>query len=142
MMSGIGSKNTKQEVSLRKLLHRMGFRYRLHARNVPGKPDIVLPRYRAAVFVHGCFWHGHDCNLFRLPGTRREFWKEKIERNGRRDAQVRSLLDAAGWRSFVVWECATRGKGTKGSAQAAGKVAAWLKSGRKHGELRGPYGAR
>lgn len=142
MMRGIGSKNTQQEVSLRKLLHRKGFRYRLHARDVPGKPDIVLPRYRAAIFVHGCFWHGHDCRLFRMPGTRQEFWSEKIGRNGRRDAQVREELDAAGWRYFVVWECATRGQGKNATVTAAAKVAAWLKSRRRHGELRGLNGAR
>lgn len=142
MMSGIGSKNTRQEVSLRKLLHGMGFRYRLHAKDVPGRPDIVLPRYRAAIFVHGCFWHGHDCSLFRLPGTRQEFWKDKIGRNERRDAEVRRQLEAAGWRHFVVWECATRGRGKEAPAAAAAKVAAWLKSGRKDGELRGFDGAR
>ena len=81
MMAGIRSTNTRPELAIRKALHAAGFRYRLHPRDVPGKPDMAFARYRAAVFVNGCFWHGHDCPLFRLPDTRREFWSAKIERN-------------------------------------------------------------
>ncbi len=88
MMAGIRGRNTKPEIFIRKALHARGFRYRLHPRAVPGVPDFTLPRWRAAVFVHGCFWHGHDCPLFRLPGTRPDFWLAKIERNRARDAEV------------------------------------------------------
>ena len=92
MMAGIRSTNTRPELAIRKALHAAGFRYRLHPRDVPGKPDMAFARYRAAVFVNGCFWHGHDCPLFRLPDTRRDFWTAKIERNRQRDAEVRQQL--------------------------------------------------
>ena len=88
----------------------MGWRYRLHAGNLPGKPDLVFPKRRAVIMVHGCFWHGHDCNLFRWPATRIEFWKAKIASNVRRDQAVRVQLAEAGWRQCDVWECATKGK--------------------------------
>jgi DNA mismatch endonuclease (patch repair protein) len=109
MMSGIRGRNTKPELLIRSLLHRQGFRFRLDARDLPGRPDIVLPRYRAVVFVHGCFWHGHDCPLFKWPQTRPEFWRDKIGRNRSNDAKSRAALLAAGWRVAVVWECALRG---------------------------------
>jgi len=136
-MSGIRSKNTRQEVTLRKLLHRKGFRYRLYTTTVPGRPDMVFPAYRAAVFVHGCFWHGHDCRLFKLPGTRTEFWRDKIGRNSRRDLEVRHLLEAQGWRHMVVWECAARGGGDDAMEKVADSVAGWLRSPRRHAEIRG-----
>ena len=105
MMSGIRGRNTKPEILIRSLLHRQGFRFRLHVRDMPGKPDIVLPRYRAVVFVHGCFWHGHNCPLFKLPGTRPDFWSEKIERNQNNDNRAKAALLADGWRVGVIWEC-------------------------------------
>ncbi|TWG93048.1 T/G mismatch-specific endonuclease [Nocardioides sp. J9] len=109
MMAGIRGKDTKPELLLRKALHRDGFRYRLHARNLPGRPDMVFPRYKAAVFVHGCFWHGHEgCSYFKVPATRREFWEAKLQGNRERDALRRKELDDAGWRTAVIWECATR----------------------------------
>ena len=108
MMSGIRGRNTKPEILIRSLLHRQGFRFRLHVRDMPGKPDIVLPRYRAVVFVHGCFWHGHSCPLFKLPGTRPDFWREKIERNQNNDNRAKRELLADGWRVGVIWECALR----------------------------------
>ena len=109
MMSGIRGRNTKPELMIRSLLHRRGFRFRLDARDLPGRPDIVLPRYRAVVFVHGCFWHGHDCHLFKWPQTRPEFWREKIDRNRSNDERATLALLASGWRVAVVWECALRG---------------------------------
>lgn len=108
MMSGIRAKNTRPEMSLRRGLHALGFRFRLHAKNVPGKPDVVLPKYRALIFVHGCFWHGHGCRYFKIPKTNTRFWQEKILGNKRRDAQTVQLQLQMGWRCLVVWECAMR----------------------------------
>jgi DNA mismatch endonuclease (patch repair protein) len=103
-MSRIGSRNTKPE--LRSMLHRQGFRFRLHARKLQGHPDIVLPKYRSVIFVHGCFWHRHPgCRNATTPSTRPEFWAEKFERNVERDAHNCAALEAAGWNVFVVWEC-------------------------------------
>jgi DNA mismatch endonuclease (patch repair protein) len=101
MMAGIKGKDTKPELVIRSALHRAGFRFRLHYKNMPGRPDLVFPRYRAVVFVHGCFWHGHDCHLFRWPSTREEFWREKIGRNVARDSQQTSTLLDTGWRVAV-----------------------------------------
>lgn len=137
MMAGIRSTNTRPELMIRKALHAHGFRYRLHPRNVPGKPDMAFPRYRAAVFVHGCFWHGHDCPLFRLPGTRRDFWAAKITRNRQRDAAVAGQLKQAGWRALTIWECAIRGKNAPGLARVVAEAAAWLGQGTGDHEIRG-----
>jgi DNA mismatch endonuclease (patch repair protein) len=109
IMSGIRGRNTKPEILIRSLLHRRGFRFRLDARDLPGRPDIVLPRYRAVIFVHGCFWHGHDCHLFKWPQTRPEFWRDKISRNRANDARAQAALLDADWRVATVWECALRG---------------------------------
>lgn len=110
MMAGIRSADTRPEMLLRRGLHAMGWRFRLHAGNLPGKPDLVFPKRRAVIMVHGCFWHGHDCNLFRWPATRTEFWKAKIASNVRRDQAVRLQLEESGWRQCDVWECATKGR--------------------------------
>src|SRR5690606_721863 len=98
MMAGIRATNTKPELIVRRALHAGGFRYKLHDRSLPGKPDIVFPRYHAVLFIHGCFWHGHDCHLFRMPTTRPEFWLEKIKRNREVDQRVGEQLSGAGWR--------------------------------------------
>lgn len=127
IMSSIRGGNTKPEILVRSLLHREGFRFRLHVRELAGKPDIVLPKYRAVVFVHGCFWHGHDCPLYRLPDTRTDFWRKKIDRNRAKDRSVRDVLLSAGWRVAVVWECALRGAGTD-PGQVGRYLAAWLRS--------------
>jgi DNA mismatch endonuclease (patch repair protein) len=108
MMSGIRAKNTRPELFIRKGLHALGFRFRLHRRDIPGKPDIVLPKYRALVVVHGCFWHGHDCRYFKLPATNTEFWDRKIDQNRQRDRRNLTLQLNDGWRCIVVWECAVR----------------------------------
>ncbi len=128
MMSGIRARNTQPERLIRSLLHRRGFRFRLDVRELPGRPDIVLPRYRAVVFVHGCFWHGHDCAFFKWPKTRPEFWREKINRNRTNDARALAALAAQGWRIAVVWECALRGEASDPEASVE-RLAAWLASG-------------
>ncbi len=110
MMSGIQAKDTKPELIVRKALHKEGFRYRLHAKDLPGKPDIVLPKYKAVILINGCFWHGHDCHLFKWPSTRQEFWLKKITGNQQRDIKNRLSLEKEDWKSLVVWECAIRGK--------------------------------
>jgi DNA mismatch endonuclease (patch repair protein) len=125
MMSGIRGRNTRPETLIRSLLHRYGFRFRLHVHNLPGKPDIVLPRYHAVIFVHGCFWHGHDCPLFKWPATRPDFWRNKIERNQAGDHKVREILFAEGWRVGIVWECAIRGA-CKDIHEVGQRLADWL----------------
>lgn len=137
LMASVRSRDTAPELAVRKALHSLGFRYRTHAAELPGKPDIVLPRYRAAILVHGCFWHGHDCSLFQLPATRREFWDAKLRRNRERDAEVQEALRAAGWRCLTVWECALRGAGKREFVQLIDEVAAWVRSVKDAGEFRG-----
>lgn len=105
LMARIGPKNTKPELTVRRLLHAAGWRYRLHRKGLPGTPDIVFGRLKAALFVHGCFWHGHRCKLGRLPKTRPEFWSEKIAGNRSRDARKVDELVEQGWRVMTVWQC-------------------------------------
>ncbi len=109
MMAGIKGRDTKPEVLIRKALFAAGFRFRLHRKDLPGSPDIVLPGRRVAVFVHGCFWHAHPgCRYAKTPATRREFWETKLVANAERDRRARDALLSSGWRVLVVWECATR----------------------------------
>ncbi len=106
LMSRVTGRNTKPEITVRKLLHRMGYRFRLHRPDLPGKPDIVLPRLRTAIFVHGCFWHSHNgCKRSGRPTTNIEFWEKKIERTIVRDQENLEALKALGWRPLVIWEC-------------------------------------
>ncbi|MBW3503319.1 very short patch repair endonuclease [Pseudomonas sp. NKUCC02_KPG] len=109
-MSRIRSRDTKPEMLIRRGLHAKGLRYRLHDKTLPGRPDLVFPRYRTVVFIHGCFWHFHKCALSKLPETRKDFWRQKLELNEVRDKKtVTELLDT-GWRVLAIWECALRGK--------------------------------
>jgi DNA mismatch endonuclease (patch repair protein) len=137
MMAGIRGTDTKPELLLRRGLHALGFRFRLHDRSLPGTPDIVLPRYRAVIFAHGCFWHGHDCHLFRWPSSRPEFWHAKINRNRVVDARTETALAEAGWRQAVVWECALKGRTRRSLDEVISACAAWLKSDQSHFEIRG-----
>jgi DNA mismatch endonuclease (patch repair protein) len=105
-MSRIRSKDTKPEMLVRKFLHKNGFRYRLHVKNLPGKPDIVLPKYKTVIFIHGCFWHGHEgCKYFVVPKTRTEWWLNKIQGNANNDTNAEANLKSAGWNIITIWEC-------------------------------------
>ncbi len=137
MMAGIGGKNTRPELRVRKALHRLGFRYSLHAKSLPGKPDLKLPKYNAVIFVNGCFWHGHDCHLFRLPTTRTKFWQDKIKGNKERDEKARRALATNRWRVLDIWECAIRGKTSLETAVWAGKIAEWLTGDTDRLDIRG-----
>ena len=128
MMSGIRGKNTKPELLIRKALHARGFRYRLHCKDLPGNPDLCLPKYRAVIFVHGCFWHGHDCHLFKWPKTRPEFWREKIGRNREVDTLASEALRRSGWRVASIWECALKGRGRVDLDEVAQRVSDWILS--------------
>jgi DNA mismatch endonuclease (patch repair protein) len=109
MMASIRARDTKPELQVRRYLHARGFRFRLVHKDLPGKPDLVLPRWQTAIFVHGCFWHGHaGCRYATVPKTRTDFWKSKIAANAARDARSVDALLALGWRVIVVWECALR----------------------------------
>ena len=108
-MSAIKSKNTKPEIKVRKLLHSMGYRFRLHSKDLPGSPDIVLPKYKTVIFVHGCFWHRHEnCKYASTPKTRKEFWNKKFTENKKRDLEIQEKIKILDWRSVVIWECETK----------------------------------
>jgi DNA mismatch endonuclease (patch repair protein) len=135
MMAGIQGKNTKPEILIRKALHARGFRFRLHVKDLPGKPDLVLPKYRALIFIHGCFWHGHACKYFKVPQTRPEFWLQKIGGNQRRDSQQEETLKVMGWRILVVWECAVRSMKKEKSSLLIDLIGNWLKNGSKYFQI-------
>jgi len=137
MMSGIRGKNTKPEMLLRRGLHARGLRYRLHAKDLPGSPDLVFPARKAVLFAHGCFWHGHDCHLFRMPGSRPDFWRTKIERNREVDRRAVEALRQAGWRVGVVWECALKGRTRLDLETVLDACAAWAREGGDMLEIRG-----
>ncbi len=124
MMAGIQGTNTQPELLVRRALHARGFRFRIHDRRLPGKPDVVLPRYAAVVRVHGCFWHLHECRLFKWPMTRHEFWAQKLLRNRAVDEQNQFMLHSLGWRVATVWECALRMNGEA----ALSRLIEWLTS--------------
>lgn len=108
IMAQVRSTDTSPEIAVRRALHANGFRFRLHRKDLPGTPDIVLPRTRDVVFVNGCFWHGHHCPRSRMPSSNRAYWKRKIRRNAARDAEVVERLRAKGWKTHVIWECDLR----------------------------------
>lgn len=134
-MRRVRAKDTKPEITVRRLLHANGLRFRLHRRDLPGRPDIVLPRHHAALFVHGCFWHGHGCSLFRMPATRTEFWSAKIAGNQRRDRAAVDGLHTAGWRSLWVWECALRGKYRLTRSELSEAMTAFIRSDARFAEI-------
>lgn len=134
MMAGIRGKNTRPEIVIRKVLFALGYRFRLHRRDLPGTPDIVMPRRRAVVFVHGCFWHLHaGCRYSKMPATHREFWKAKLERNAQRDQEAVARLRELGWRVLCVWECSTRDPRAFTSLVEA--LRSWIESDSQIGEI-------
>lgn len=126
MMSGIRGKNTKPEITVRKALFRRGFRYALHRKDLPGKPDLVLPKYRTVIFVNGCFWHVHHCRLFKWPRSNTEFWREKLGKNVKRDRRNYGLLRQRGWKVLIIWECAIKGQPAEEIERCIDAMAVWL----------------
>ena len=137
MMAGIKGKDTRPELLIRRALHARGLRFRLHDRRLPGTPDLVFPSRKAVVFVEGCYWHGHDCHLFKLPSSRADFWSEKIESNRRRDIRVRQELQILGWRQLTVWECALKGRARLSFPAVVDTIVEWLESSEPAGEIEG-----
>jgi DNA mismatch endonuclease (patch repair protein) len=140
IMSKVGQKNTGAEMLMRTALHKIGLRYRLHDRSLPGSPDLVFPRYSAVVFVHGCYWHSHGCYRSTVPESRREFWTEKFRANRSRDERNLGALLERGWRVLTIWECALRGKTAKSSSVVGKTVKAWLESSDNLEEIVGSQG--
>ena len=138
-MAAIGGKDTKPELIIRRELHRLGFRYRIHYSALPGKPDLVFPKYKAVIQINGCFWHRHGCHMFKWPVNNEEFWREKIEKNCIRDAANKALLDEQGWRTLVVWECALKGKHKRSTKKVTEIAANWIRNSDKSGEIAGKY---
>lgn len=136
-MAAIRAAGTKPEIRIRKALHAAGLRYRLNVTSLPGKPDIVLPRFRAVVFVHGCFWHRHECSLFRWPQSRTDFWREKLDGNAVRDQKALQALNEAGWRHAVVWECSLKGNAKLNFDETVHRLVAWIRSGGQSLSIRG-----
>ncbi len=137
MMAGIRNRDTRPEKRVRAMLHRAGFRYRLHNAALPGTPDLWLARYRAVIEVDGCFWHGHDCHIFRLPSTRTAFWQTKIASNRERDTRHLAELEQLGIRRLTIWECALTGRLRHDPERLLLVISWWLTSGLSHGEIAG-----
>lgn len=137
MMSGIKGKDTKPEVAIRSGLHRHGFRFKKNVRTLPGKPDIVLPKFNAVVLVNGCFWHGHDCHLFKWPSTRQQFWREKIVSNQKRDMRNLEELQNLGWKTLIVWECAIKGTKRYKIADLIAVISNWIQFDSQSAEITG-----
>ena len=125
-MRAIKASNTRPEMVVRRICHSLGFRYRLNKKDLPGKPDLVFPRHKAVIFVNGCFWHRHDCYLFKLPETRRDFWSEKLEANAVRDQRKREDLIDSGWRILVIWECSLKGRRKMEFHELARVIDSWI----------------
>lgn len=136
MMASIRSSNTRPELLVRKALHSRGFRFRINSRKLPGSPDIVLKKFNAAIFIHGCFWHGHRCSLFRMPASNSDYWPEKIRKNRARDRKCLLALLSMGWRVCIVRECAIRKALRKpGLPGIATRLSSWIRSSRDRLEI-------
>ncbi|PKQ09199.1 MAG: very short patch repair endonuclease [Alphaproteobacteria bacterium HGW-Alphaproteobacteria-12] len=137
MMAGIRGIDTKPEMLVRRGLHLRGFRYRLHVKELPGKPDLVFRSKKAVVFINGCFWHGHNCRLFKWPSSRVDFWRQKISGNQARDIRNTEQLLEAGWRVLIIWECALKGRERLPVDTVLERAAVWLRKGARFTEIRG-----
>ena len=128
MMAGIKGKDTTPELLIRRALHKRGFRYRIHEKKLPGKPDLVLPKFKAVIFINGCFWHGHSCHLFKWPSSKEDFWKKKVTRNQELDNINIGMVLAKGWRVGVIWECALKGKAKRTFEYIIEETVKWILS--------------
>ena len=137
MMSRIRGKDTKPEKLIRNGLHARGLRFRLHDKRLSGKPYLVFPKYNSVIFVNGCFWHGHDCHLFKWPKSRRTFWRRKITRSRQRDADSCSMLKDEGWYVLTIWECALKGRTRKALNTVLDSAADWIKHGSRNRQISG-----
>ncbi|MCY3975413.1 MAG: very short patch repair endonuclease [Simkaniaceae bacterium] len=126
VMSSIKGRDTRPEIHIRKALFARGFRYTLHNPRLPGKPDMIFPKYKAVLFIHGCFWHRHTCKYGALPSTNREFWRKKLTENAERDAKQITLLEQSGWRTKVIWTCMLRGRRFPDGTNVIADIADWL----------------
>lgn len=136
IMSKIKGQNTKPELLVRSALHKRGFRYRLHEKKLPGKPDLVFPKYKAIILINGCFWHGHDCHLFKWPSTRQAFWHQKIGQTRQRDAANLIEYQKLGWKTLTIWECALKGKNKLGINETIEITIRWLQFDECDAEIR------
>ncbi|WP_040291807.1 very short patch repair endonuclease [Alishewanella agri] len=134
-MTAIKNRDTRPEMLVRRSLHRAGFRYRFHVSSLPGKPDLVFPRYKAVLFVQGCFWHQHQCAMFHWPKTRAGWWRQKITANRAHDEAVQDKLRELGWWVMLVWECALKGKNKLPKEQLVLEVSDWLRTGGSFAEV-------
>lgn len=137
MMSGIRSKNTKPEILIRKGLYHRGYRYRLHVKKIPGNPDIVLRKYNSVIFINGCFWHKHNCHLFKWPKSNIEFWKKKILKNVSNDIKNQEILNKSKWKIAIIWECSLKGKEKLDIEIILDKITQWLNNDSKRLEITG-----
>lgn len=137
MMAGIKGRDTLPEYQVRRGLFGRGFRYRLHVRNLPGRPDLAFRKHRAVIFVNGCFWHVHGCHLFKWPSTNVDFWRTKLRRNRQLDRKNLRLLRDAGWRVLIIWECALKGTGKLSAADVITCASSWLRTGTPFRQIRG-----
>lgn len=128
-MAAVKNKNTAPELGVRKALFALGFRYRLHGKDLPGTPDLVFPKYKSVIFIHGCFWHGHACKAGRLPATNIEFWREKLEGNAERDKKNQEALEKLGWRVKIIASCELKNKREFRSERQLLEVADWIRAG-------------
>lgn len=136
-MRNIKSKNTKPEMMIRSGLFKLGYRFRIHCKDLPGKPDIVMHKHNVVIMVNGCFWHGHECSLFKQPNTRKKFWGDKISGNISRDKRTRALLINAGWRVATVWECSLKGTQRLDFSDSMDQLSLWIQSKKDMFELYG-----
>lgn len=138
VMAGIRSKNTRAEIYIRKSLHALGYRYKVHDKGLPGRPDIVLPKYKAVIQVNGCFWHKHTCSLFKWPSSNKDFWRTKILNNKRRDVANKKKILSSGWRLLVIWECSLKRKNKIHQQKVIEIAEQWLESNSFFKEIGGP----